>query len=188
MSGKASVFDIALTVLKYVLIVVIIMLFVSRAHEFYDMGYGIFMQKGMDEEGQGHDVVVVIDNEGSDANAIGRILEGHGLIENRNIFRVQELFSAYHDDEIAPGTYTLSTEMTVEEMLGVLTGNIEYKPENTADLIPGAAVPADTGTGSSDGTAAEPGYGTDEGTTVWEDAGGSAGTEGTGQEGGEGRP
>ena len=185
MSGKASVFDIALTVLKYVLIVVIIMLFVSRAHEFYDMGYGIFMQKGIDEEGQGHDVVVVIDNEGSDANAIGRILEGHGLIENRNIFRVQELFSAYHDDEIAPGTYTLSTEMTVEEMLGVLTGNIEYKPENTADLIPGAAVPADTGVG--EGTEGQAGYGADEGTTEWEDAGGS-GTEETGQEGGEGRP
>ena len=176
MNGKASVFDIVLTMVKYVLIIVLIMFFVSRAHEFYDMGYGIFMQKGIDAEGTGHDVSVVIDDEGSDAAALGRVLEGHGLIENRNIFRVQELFSAYHDDEIAPGTYTLSTEMTPEEMLGVLTGNIEYAPAGAAvpEGVEAAPVIPGSAEGSTDtGMPAEAGAA--EGGTVTEESAGSDG-------------
>ena len=129
MSGKASVFDIIMTVLKYVLIALLVMFFISRAREFYHMGYGIFMQKGIDSEGNGHDVTIVIDEEADSMAALGKLLERHGLIENANIFRVQELFSAYHDETIEPGTYILSTEMTTEEILGVLTGNSEYTPQ-----------------------------------------------------------
>lgn len=183
MNGKASVFDIILTAVKYVLLILLVMFFVSKAHEFYDMGYGIFMQKGMDAEGMGHDVSVVIGDEAGDAAALGRMLEGHGLIENSNIFRVQEMFSAYHDDEIAPGTYVLSTEMTPEEILGVLTGNIEYAPADAAaqesgeaaPVIPGSAESspsADTGTATDDVTPAE--TGTADGGTE-ESAGGDGG-------------
>ena len=119
MNGKVSVFDIALTVLKYVLIAIVIMFFISRAHEFYDMGYGIFMQKGIDEEGMGHDVSIVITNEGDDANALGRLLEGHGLIENRNIFRVQELFSA---DNIVGYGSTLASRAKFAGASGTTSG------------------------------------------------------------------
>lgn len=184
MNGKASIFDIILTVVKYVLLIVLIMFFVSRAHEFYDMGYGIFMQQGIDEKGTGHDVSVVIGDEDSDPAALGRVLEGHGLIENRNIFRVQEMFSAYHGEEIAAGTYVLSTEMTPEEMLGVLTGNVEYVPagavteEGTeaAPVIPGsadAAVP--DGGAPAEGTA-DPAAGAE--------AAGAAAESGAGENGG----
>ena len=48
------------------------------------------------------------------------MLEEKGLIEDAKLFVVQELLSAYHG-EILPGIYDLSTDMTAEQMLAIMS-------------------------------------------------------------------
>ena len=58
------------------------------------------------------------------------MLEEKGLIEDARLFVVQELLSAYHG-EILPGIYDLSTSMTAEEMLAVMSTPTEETKEET---------------------------------------------------------
>ncbi len=51
-----------------------------------------------------------------------------GLITDKNLFKLQERFSEYHGME-RPGTYELSTAMTPEEMLVVMSGGAKSSEE-----------------------------------------------------------
>ena len=56
-------------------------------------------------------------------------LAGVGLITDQNLFKLQERFSEYHEKE-KPGKYELSTSMTPEEMLTIMSGS-EAESEGT---------------------------------------------------------
>ena len=58
---------------------------------------------------------------GDDVDTIADNLAGLGLIKDKTLFKLQERFSEYHEKE-KPGTYELSTSMTPEEMLTVMSG------------------------------------------------------------------
>ena len=60
-------------------------------------------------------------------------MEEKGLIEDARLFVVQELLSAYHG-EILPGIYDLSTSMTAEEMLAVMSTPAEESKEEDDDV------------------------------------------------------
>lgn len=114
--------DIVLTVCETILkiaIVVIIGIFIYRgALLAYDYGYRIFEEAPM-SEGEGREVVITIP-EGMSAQEMGELLYKKGLIRDEKLFRIQYFLSEYKKD-LLPGTFTLRTNMTVEEMLKAMT-------------------------------------------------------------------
>ena len=114
--------DIVLTVCETILkiaIVVIIGIFIYRgALVAYDYGYRIFEEAPM-SEGEGREVVITIP-EGMSAQEMGELLYKKGLIRDDKLFRIQYFLSEYKKD-LLPGTFTLRTNMTVEEMLKTMT-------------------------------------------------------------------
>ena len=121
MNNRQSVFDILLTILKYVVLILCVMFVISGAKRFYGIGYSIFAQQAVDEAGEGFESEITV-TENMSVRQLSSILEKEGLIQDADIFRLQEMFSNYHG-EMQPGTYTLSSEMTAEEMLAEISGN-----------------------------------------------------------------
>lgn len=121
MNGKESVLDIIGSIAKYVVIIILVLFFISLARRGYETGYSIFNQTAVDEAGQGHEVTVEI-TQGMSVKEIGKLLKKEGLIQDDTIFAAQEYFSSYHG-EMMPGTYTLSTEMTPDEMMATMAEN-----------------------------------------------------------------
>lgn len=121
MNGKESVLDIIGSIAKYVVIIILVLFFISLARRGYETGYSIFNQTAVDEAGQGHEVTVEITQDMS-VKDIGKLLKKEGLIQDDTIFAAQEYFSSYHG-ELMPGTYTLSTEMTPDEMMATMAEN-----------------------------------------------------------------
>ncbi len=121
MNGRESVLDIIGSIAKYVVIIIVVLFFISLARRGYETGYSIFNQSAVDEAGQGHEVTVEI-AQGMSVKEIGKLLKKNGLIKDDTIFAAQEYFSSYHG-ELMPGTYTLSTEMTPDEIMAILAEN-----------------------------------------------------------------
>ncbi len=92
----------------------------------YDYGYRVFSEKAM-TEGDGFDKEVVIPI-GSSALDIGKILKNKGLIRDEKLFYVQVLLSSYRG-KLNPGSYTLNTSMTAEDMMRVMAGADEPEEE-----------------------------------------------------------
>ncbi|HBB59897.1 MAG TPA: aminodeoxychorismate lyase [Lachnospiraceae bacterium] len=92
----------------------------------YDYGYRIYSEPPM-AEGDGVDVVVTIPM-GSSVAETGELLKGYGLIRDDKLFILQERLSDYHD-KLEPGTYTLNTSMTAEEMMEVMAPTAKEEPE-----------------------------------------------------------
>jgi UPF0755 protein len=84
----------------------------------YDYGYRIFEEAPM-SEGEGREVVITIP-EGMSSKEMGELLFMKGLIRDEKLFRIQYMLSEYKE-ELVPGTFTLRTNMTVEEMLKAMT-------------------------------------------------------------------
>lgn len=93
----------------------------------YDYGYRIYSEPPM-AEGDGVDVVVTIPM-GSSVAETGELLKGYGLIRDDKLFILQERLSDYHD-KLEPGTYTLNTSMTAEEMMEVMAPTANEEPED----------------------------------------------------------
>lgn len=120
------------TIVKVVFIVVIAMLIMKYAKVAYDYGYHTFNQTPV-SSGTGRTVTVTI-GRSDGAKEIGRKLADVGLITDRNLFWFQELLSEYHGME-KPGTYELSTAMTPEEMLRIMSA-VSEGDEDAAAATP----------------------------------------------------
>ena len=102
-----------------VVVIAAVAIFVFRcAIQAYDFGYRVFADEPMSISG-GRTITVGI-SEAMKITDIAQMLEEKGLIEDAKLFVVQELLSAYHD-EILPGIYDLSTSMTAQEMLVIMS-------------------------------------------------------------------
>lgn len=148
------------TVLKYVLIIILIMWFISAARSAYKIGYGIFSESAVDPEGTGKPVTVTIT---SDMNVldIGRMLKKRGLVNESLTFPVQEFFSAYHG-MIVPGTYELRSDMTPTQILAEISNEKAAIATETAQDISEDVSGPSAGTEDLSGT----GTGTDTGLNV----------------------
>lgn len=124
------------TIVKVVFIVVIAMLITKYAKVAYNYGYHIFNQTTV-SSGTGRSVTVTI-GRSDGAKEIGKKLADVGLITDRNLFWFQELLSEYHGME-KPGTYELSTAMTPEEMLRIMSASAEGDEEKAAPSSAGEA-------------------------------------------------
>lgn len=105
-------------VIKVVVIAAAIIFIFRGATGAHDFGYRVFADEPMSVAG-GRTITVGI-SEAMKIKDIAKMLEEKGLIEDANLFIVQELLSAHHN-EIVPGIYDLSTSMTAQEMIAVMS-------------------------------------------------------------------
>ncbi len=107
---------------KAAFVIIVIMLISKYAKLAYSYGYQIFNQSAV-SSGTGRTVSFTV-NSGDDVDTIADNLAGLGLIKDKTLFKLQERFSESHEKE-KPGTYELSTSMTPEEMLTIMSGGQE---------------------------------------------------------------
>ena len=118
MNAKYLVITVVETIIKVVVIAAVIVFVFRGATKAYDFGYRVFADEPVSVSG-GRTITVGI-AEGASVKEIAQMLEEKGLIEDAKLFVVQELLSAYHG-EILPGSYDLSTDMTAEQMLAIMS-------------------------------------------------------------------
>ena len=105
-------------VIKVVVVAAVVAFVIRGATQAYDFGYRVFADEPMSVSG-GRTITVGV-SEAMKITDIAQMLEEKGLIEDARLFVVQELLSAHHDG-ILPGIYDLSTSMTAEEMLAIMS-------------------------------------------------------------------
>ena len=114
------VIDTLGSLIIYALIAGAILFMIGQAKHYYDVGYGVFSQQGKDARGTGKVVMFTVE-EGMTASKIGEKLEEEGIVESARLFVIQEKVSDY-SGKYVPGTYALSSEMTTEEIMRVISG------------------------------------------------------------------
>ncbi len=115
-------------IVKIVFVIVVAMLISKYAKIAYDYGYHIFNQSAV-SSGTGREVTFSV-KQGDSVDTIAENLSGVGLIKDKTLFKLQERFSEYHGME-QPGTYELSTAMTPEEMLAIMSGGADGADEES---------------------------------------------------------
>lgn len=93
----------------------------------YDYGYRIFTEPAV-AIGEGRTVTVSVTEE-MNPMEIGELFESRGLIRDAKLFVLQYYLSEY-TKEVGPGTFELSTAMTVEEMMQAM---VVEKEEDTEE-------------------------------------------------------
>lgn len=132
-----SVFSIAV---KVIIVIIAAMFIYKYALIAFDYGHRIFSEEPM-ATGEGRKVTVTIGSD-MDVNDIGQLLENKGLIRDAKLFVLQERLSECHD-KIQPGEYELTTAMTAEEMMVIMSdGYVETTPEEE-DAIASPMAPGD---------------------------------------------
>ena len=122
-SGKNKAYQLfvggARTILWVLILICFAVFCIFIARRAYSIGFQTMAYTPVSEApGQ---IVVVTVTADMNAKDIGEMLERNGLInESVTAFVLQEYISEYHGKEV-PGTYTLNTSMTVDEMLAVIS-------------------------------------------------------------------
>ena len=138
MKPESNVMRIAGGVVRIGLLIIAAMFVIRVARIFHTYGYEIFAQTPVSEE-PGRVVTVTVEK-GDSVREIGEMLEDKGLIPEdplNLLFRLQERFSENHG-KIAPGTYELSTAMSTEQMIQIMSAQTvaleETVPEGSSEL------------------------------------------------------
>ena len=118
---KTGVLEMTLGIILDVLPIICAIVIIVLAGRAYAEGFGLFVQKPLDTPGDAHsEMVTVSDTDAASAMRVGEILEDMDLISSRYAFAVKARLSGY-SHSILPGTYVLSSDMTMEEMLEKLS-------------------------------------------------------------------
>lgn len=125
MNVKQLLGAISAMIIKIAVAAVVIVVVFRLAVYAYDFGYKVFADTPV-SEGEGRIVSVVV-SQGQGIRELAKILEQKGLIEDANVFYIQERLSDYKD-KLKPGVYELSTAMNSQEMLEILC-DIEEETE-----------------------------------------------------------
>ena len=118
MNARYLVAAVIETIIKIAVLAAVVVFVFRGATQAYDFGYRVFADEPVSVSG-GRTITVGI-SENASVKEIAEMLEEKGLIEDSRLFVVQEFLSAYHK-EILPGIYDLSTDMTAEQMLEVMS-------------------------------------------------------------------
>ncbi len=122
MNVKSLILTVIEIIIKVIVVAVVILFAFRTATEAYDFGYRVFADQPVSVSG-GRTISVSV-AEGSSVKEVADMLQEKGLIEDAKLFVVQELLSAYRGKMI-PGIYDLSTEMTAQQMLEIMSGSDE---------------------------------------------------------------
>ena len=118
MSAKKLIAAVCGTILKVAATVLIIMLIYRGAIMAYDYGYRVFEEPAI-SAGEGRVISVTI-TEDMSPKEMGQLFLSKGLIRDDRLFILQYYFSEFRKD-LKAGDFELSTAMTVEEMMEVMT-------------------------------------------------------------------
>jgi UPF0755 protein len=89
----------------------------------FNLGSAVFNEQAVDQVGTSRTVEVTITANMTDTK-LADLLYDKGLIEDKLVFRVQEMLSEYKGKFVA-GTYTLDTSMKPTEILQAISGDGE---------------------------------------------------------------
>lgn len=117
-------------IVKVVILAAVVVFVFRGATQAYEFGYKVFADEPMSIAG-GRTITVGISDSMSTSD-VAQMLEEKGLIEDAKLFVVQELLSAHHG-EITPGIYDLSTAMTAQEMLAVISASAQESEDEPAE-------------------------------------------------------
>ena len=118
MNAKYLIVAMIETIIKIAILAAAVVFVFRGATQAYDFGYRVFADQPVSISG-GRTITVGV-SESASLKEIAEMLEEKGLIEDSKLFIVQELLSAYHG-KILPGIYDLSTDMTAEQMLEIMS-------------------------------------------------------------------
>lgn len=127
MNWKYLVGGTAQLIIKAIVFAFIIVYVLRISTVAYDYGYRVFAETPV-SLGEGRTISVYIEN-GDSAKEVGEMLQEKGLIRDARLFRIQELLSE-NRGKIKPGIYDLSTSMTAQEMLAVISPEEEEESED----------------------------------------------------------
>lgn len=140
---KTGAFEMALGIVLDVLPIICAIVIVVLAGKAYAEGFGLFVQKPLDAPGEAHsEMVSVSDTDAASALKVGKTLEDLDLISSRYAFAVKARLSGY-SHSILPGTYVLSSDMTMEEILEKLSVDPAAVP--AGEEQEGSETPEDAG-------------------------------------------
>lgn len=115
-------------IIKVAFLAFAVVYIIRAATASYEYGFRVFTEEPI-SEGEGRTISVSVEEPVS-AKDVGKMLEERGLIRDANLFVIQELLSENHG-KIQPGIYDLSTAMTAEEMLDVMSADAPEESEET---------------------------------------------------------
>ena len=124
-----SVLDMVFRVAMWVIIIYFV---IKGATRCYNLGYRVFTEEPIASEGYGKQVVVEIPVD-FNAKELGELFESKGLSRDSILFALQYYASEYREG-VKGGTYTLSTEMTAEEMFQQIA--LENEAEEVEEAEP----------------------------------------------------
>ncbi len=126
MNAKYLIVTMLELIVKVAVIAAFVVFVFRGAVTAYDFGYRVFADEPVSVS-DGRTMTIGV---GADMSIkeIAGMLEEKGLIEDANLFIVQELLSAHHK-KILPGIYDLSTDMTAEQMLEIMSTSSEKESE-----------------------------------------------------------
>lgn len=127
MNWKYLVGGTAQLIIKAIVFAFIIVYVLRISTAAYDYGYRVFAETPV-SLGEGRTISVYIED-GDSAKEVGEMLQEKGLIRDARLFRIQELLSE-NRGKIKPGIYDLSTSMTAQEMLAVISPEEEEESED----------------------------------------------------------
>lgn len=105
---------------KVALIMLAVYIIYMGATTCYDYGYRIFTEPAV-SAGEGRKVTVEVKKDMSPL-AMGELFESKGLVRDAKLFALQFCLSEYRKD-FKPGVYELSTAMTAEDMMEVMSAS-----------------------------------------------------------------
>lgn len=161
MSIKEIIGSTAELIIKVVALIFAVTYIIRASTAAYDYGYRIFTEEPV-SLGEGRIISVSVEEPVS-AMEVGKMLEERGLIRDANLFVIQELLSENHG-KIQSGIYDLSTAMTAEEMLNVMSADAPEEEDAASGDEQSSTGSTDTGLeeGSDSDTPDEGGTGTEE--------------------------
>ncbi|MBQ9550367.1 MAG: endolytic transglycosylase MltG [Lachnospiraceae bacterium] len=122
--------NLAAMLVRILIVLVLVSFIYKLGFKAYDFGYRVFAEEAMSPE-PGRDIEVTVPM-GSSAMDIGEILENSGLIKDKTLFFVQERLSEYHG-KLSPGTYTLNTSQTAQDMMEIMAEEEEASTGEAED-------------------------------------------------------
>lgn len=115
-------------ILDWIILAILVVVFYQAAariggyaQKYYRYGYNLVADSAVDRPGQGKTISLEIQS-GMTVSQVGQLLEENGLIRSASTFVLKESMSEYKG-QIQPGTYEVSSEMSINQILALITGH-----------------------------------------------------------------
>lgn len=125
---KQFIVSVITAAVKIAVLIVIVRYVIGVSTMAYDFAYRIFTEEPVSAE-PGVTYTVELSEE-TTPKQVAQALEDYGLVRDKNLFYAQYLLSPCKD-RLMPGDYELSTAMTAEQMLEIMSSS--YVDEEDED-------------------------------------------------------